>query len=76
MSVTTAMQGLTAAHRETQRDKSKKAREARKTQLTGRLRRWWQMLGSNHAKPTVLQMMPPDYQMRSLSCPDGVHSPW
>jgi hypothetical protein len=39
MSVTTAMQGLTAAHHDTQRDKRKKAREPRNAQATGRFRR-------------------------------------
>jgi hypothetical protein len=50
MSVTTAMQGLTAAHRETQRDNSKTARESGKIQLTGYFRRWWQVLGSNQRR--------------------------
>jgi hypothetical protein len=50
MSVTTATQRLTAAHHETQRHNSKKARETGKTQLTGRLRRWWQVLGSNQRR--------------------------
>jgi len=39
MSVTTATQGSTAAHHETQRDSSKKARETGYPQLTGRFRR-------------------------------------
>ena len=39
MSVTTATQGLTAAHHETQRHRSKKARETRNPQVTGRFRR-------------------------------------
>ena len=39
MSVTTALQGLTAAHHETRRHTNKKARETGKTQLTGRFRR-------------------------------------
>jgi hypothetical protein len=38
MSVITAMQGLTVAHHETRRDTDKKAREAGKTQRTGRFR--------------------------------------
>ena len=54
MSVTTAMQGLTAAHRDTQRDKRKKAREPGYAQATGRFRRWWQVLwqvlGSNQRR--------------------------
>ena len=55
MSVITAMQRLTAAHRETQRDSSKAAREPGYAQAMGRFRRWWQVLGSNQRKPTVLQ---------------------
>jgi hypothetical protein len=39
MSVTTATQRLTAAHHETHRDKTEKAREAGYPQLTGRFRR-------------------------------------
>jgi hypothetical protein len=39
MSVTTATQRLTAAHHETQRDKTEKAREAGYPQVTGRFRR-------------------------------------
>src|ERR1019366_739940 len=50
MSVTTAMQGLTAAHHETQRDSSKKAREPGYAQATGRFRRWWQVLDSNQRR--------------------------
>jgi hypothetical protein len=50
MSVTTAMQGRTAAHRETQRDNTKAAREPRYAQATGRFRRWWQVLGSNQRR--------------------------
>src|ERR1700685_1139319 len=50
MSVTTATQRLTAAHQETQRDKTEKTREAGDPQLTGRFRRWWQALGSNQPR--------------------------
>jgi len=55
MTVTTAMQGLTAAHRETQRDNIKAARRPRYAQATGRFRRWWQVLwwqalGSNQRR--------------------------
>ena len=50
MSVTTATQRLTAAHHETQRHGSKKARETGKTQLTGHFCRWWQVLGSNQRR--------------------------
>jgi hypothetical protein len=44
------MQGLTATHHDTWRDSNKKAREAGNTQLTGRFRRWWQVLGSNQRR--------------------------
>jgi hypothetical protein len=44
VSVTTAMQGLTAEHRDTRRGSSKKGSQAGKTQLTGYLRRWWRVL--------------------------------
>jgi hypothetical protein len=50
MSVTTATQRLTAAQHETQRHSNKNARETGKTQLTGYLRRWWQVLGSNQRR--------------------------
>ncbi len=50
MSVTTATQRLTAAHHETRRHNNKKARETGKTQLTGYLCRWWQVLGSNQRR--------------------------
>ena len=50
MSVTTATQRLTAAHHETPRHSSTKARETGKTQLTAYLRRWWQVLGSNQRR--------------------------
>ena len=50
MSVTAAMQGLMGAHRETQRNSSKNAREAGKIQLTGCFRWWWQVLGSNQRR--------------------------
>src|SRR5208282_1512977 len=50
MSVTTAMQRLTAAHRDTRWDKTKVARGAGKSQLTGHFRWWWQVLGSNQRR--------------------------
>jgi len=50
MSVTTATRRLTGAHHETQRDKTEKARETGNPQLTGRFRRWWQVLGSNQRR--------------------------
>ena len=50
MSVTTATQRLTTAHHETRRHNNKKARETGKTQLTGYLRRWWQVLGPNQRR--------------------------
>ncbi len=50
MSVTTAMQWLTAAHHETQRDRSKVAREPGYAQATGCFGWWWQVLGSNQRR--------------------------
>jgi hypothetical protein len=50
MSVTTATRGLTTAHHETRRHNNKKARKTGKTQLTGYLCRWWQVLGSNQRR--------------------------
>jgi hypothetical protein len=50
MSVTTATQRLTAVQHGTRRHNNKKARETRKTQLTGYLYRWWQVLGSNQRR--------------------------
>jgi hypothetical protein len=59
MSVTTAMQGLTAAHHDTQRDNSKAAREPGYAQATGRFRRWWQVLGSNQRRLSRRFYSPP-----------------
>jgi hypothetical protein len=39
-----------AAHRRTQRDNGKTARDAGYPQATGRLRWWWQVLGSNQRR--------------------------
>ncbi len=50
MSVTTAMQRLTVAHHDTQRDSSKTPRQPGYAQATGRFRRWWQVLGSNQRR--------------------------
>jgi len=50
VSVTTAMQGITAAHHDTQRDYSKAAREPGYAQAMGHFRRWWQVLGSNQRR--------------------------
>ena len=50
MSVTTATQRLTTPHHETRRDKTEKARKSGYPQLTGRFRRWWQVLGSNQRR--------------------------
>jgi hypothetical protein len=50
MSVTTATQGRTATHHDTQRDKSKTARAPGYAQATGRFRWWWQVLGSNQRR--------------------------
>ena len=59
MSVTTAMQGLTAAHHDTQRDNSKAAREPGYAQATGYFRRWWQVLGSNQRRLSRRFYRPP-----------------
>jgi hypothetical protein len=67
MSVTTAMQGLTAAHHDTQRNKRKKAREPGYAQATGHFRWWWQVLGSNQRRlsrrfyrpPVLIQLYAP-----------------
>ena len=59
MSVTTAMQGLTAAHRETQRDNRKMAREPGYAQARGRFRWWWQVLGSNQRRLSRRFYSPP-----------------
>jgi len=59
MSVTTAMQRLTAEHHDTQRDNTKKAHEPGYAQATGRFRRWWQVLGSNHRRRSRRFYRPP-----------------
>ena len=50
MSVTTATRRLTGHIMKTQRDKKEKARETGNPPLTGRFRRWWQVLGSNQRR--------------------------
>ena len=49
-SVDTAMHRLTVTHRDTRRDKKETARLAENSQLAGRFRRWWQVLGSNQRR--------------------------
>ena len=49
-SVDTATPRATALHGDTTRDREKTARTAEKSQLAGRLRRWWQVLGSNQRR--------------------------
>ena len=49
-SATTLTRRTTAAHDETSRDKKKTARLAENSQLAGRFRRWWQVLGSNQRR--------------------------
>jgi hypothetical protein len=80
MSVTTALQGLTAAHRETQRDNSKAARVPGYAQATGRFRRWWQCCGgccgrcwvrTNVGLADGLQGVGRHDRKYSLSCADG-----
>jgi hypothetical protein len=80
MSVTTATRRLTAAHHETQRHNNKKARETGYSQLTGYLRRWWQVLGSNQRRlsrrfysPNAPPESPPaDQHGRASRCDSGL----
>ena len=49
-SVDTATRRLTVTHADTGRDKRETARLAENSQLAGRFRRWWQVLGSNQRR--------------------------
>ncbi len=49
-SVDTATHRLTVTHTDTRRDKKETARLAENSQLAGRFRRWWQVLGSNQRR--------------------------
>jgi len=49
-SVDTATQRSTARQDDTRRDRAETARIAENSQLAGRLRRWWQVLGSNQRR--------------------------
>src|SRR5271166_7084518 len=49
-SVDTATHRLTVTHRATGRDKKETARLAENSQLAGRFRRWWQVLGSDQRR--------------------------
>ena len=49
-SVATATQRSTATQGDTPRDKEETARRAAFSQLAGRFRRWWQVLGSNQRR--------------------------
>ena len=49
-SATTLTRRTTAARNETRQDKRKTARIAETSQLMGRFRRWWQVLGSNQRR--------------------------
>src|SRR5690349_12323142 len=49
-SVDTATHRLMVTNRDTQRDKKEMARIAENSQLAGRFRRWWQVLGSNQRR--------------------------
>ena len=59
MSATTAMQGLTAAHHDTQRDNKESAREPGYAQATGHFRWWWQVLGSKQRRLSRRFYRPP-----------------
>ena len=50
VSVDTATQGPTALQGDTRWDKKETARIAENSQLSGRFRRWWQVLGSNQRR--------------------------
>jgi len=50
MSVDTATQRSTARQGDTHRDTEETARIAENPQLAGRLRRWWQVMDSNHRR--------------------------
>src|SRR5271157_494753 len=64
MSVDTATQGPTALQGDTRRDKKETARIAENSQLSGRFRRWWQVLGSNQRRLSRRFYRPP--QLRSV----------
>src|SRR5487761_1037564 len=50
VSVDTATRGSTALQGDTCRDREETARIAENSQLAGRFRRWWQVLGSNQRR--------------------------
>ena len=50
VSVDPALRGYTAHQGDTPRDRAETARLAENSQLAGRLRRWWQVLGSNQRR--------------------------
>jgi hypothetical protein len=65
-SVDTATHRRTVTHADTRRDKKETARLAENSQLAGRFRRWWQVLGSNQRRlsrrfysPLLLPESPP-----------------
>jgi hypothetical protein len=88
MSVTTAIQGLTTAHHDTQRDSSKAAREPGYAPVTGCFRWWWQVQGSNLRRlsrrfysPLAPPESPPaDQRIRRSRCvcgpPPSAMRPW
>jgi hypothetical protein len=49
-SVDTATQRPAVIHGDTRRDREETARLAENSQLAGRFRRWWQVLGSNQRR--------------------------
>jgi hypothetical protein len=61
MSVTTATQRPTAALHDTRCDSSKTAHDPENTQVTGRFRWWWQVLGSNQRRLSrrIYSTLPP-----------------
>ena len=59
VSVDTATQGPTALQGDTRWDKKETARIAENSQLSGRFRRWWQVLGSNQRRLSRRFYRPP-----------------
>ena len=87
-SVDTARYRLTVTHGDTRRDKKETARLAENSQLAGRFRRWWQVLGSNQRRlsrrfytPSLLAELPPADQRlcasrHDLGLPPSAMRPW
>src|SRR5487761_1573188 len=72
VSVDTATRGSTALQGDTCRDREETARIAENSQLAGRFRRWWQVLGSNQRRLSrrfYSPILPSEsYAVNVLSC--------